>query len=559
MSIEMFITALSALAIHLLFYCLIYTIVIIAVMLTGNIIISCFGTAVFFLYGPMIMMVKDMCFRDFFTTYYADNRLEKNLLFLSPIGTYIDTANQILSDMASDIYIQIIKVLIVTTILLVFSVWLYKKRRSEAAGQAMAFEYSKPVIKFLLVIPLSVGGGIMFRDISNRSSDAWFIFGLIFSLMIVYAIIEIIYNFDIRSAFNHKTHLVACAGIVAVIACILQFDLLRYDTYLPNKNNVKSMSVAMSGIDNVGYFELKSGKPVGIEDAKYQLKYMELTDFDAAYDLAKLGVARAQENKGNTKHMNNYYAYTVKYTLKNGSEIYRTYTLNVDESYDKMKEIYASTEFKQGHFPIYKWDTPEFGDLSCSNMLGRKKFSLTIAEKKELLELYKQELNTLTLDQLVNSTPLATLYIQIGEPISLDCYIYPTFEKTIAFLKNHGFDATKEVAIKDIKKIVIDNNQSLSEAYDSDDEQSYKTTRAVARKRSSKTYSNESQIREIFPHLIENKYYNSNNTILNVDTDIRVDVFIGTDDYGNEQSYHFVFKPASVPDFVKQDIHYIEK
>lgn len=551
MSAQIFTTALAAIVVNLLFYCLIYTIVIIAVMLTGNIIISCLGTAVFLMYGPMIMLLKESLFRDFFTTYYVNNRLQAKMLFLFPIGIYVDTANKIVSGMNQATSLRVLAVLIVTALLLGFAVYLYKKRPSEAAGQAMSFDNTKPVIKFLLVIPLSLAGGIIFKEIANRGSDGWFVFGLIFSIILVYAIIEIIYNFDIRSAFNYKKQLIACAGIVAATACIFQFDLINYDSYIPNKDNIQSMSVAFSGVDeNLQYLEFESGKTIRTNGDQYQLKYMDLTNFDTAYALAQLGLNRIDRDIDDEHSYN----YTVKYTMENGSEIFRTYSLTTDETYDMMKEIYSSPEFRQAHFPIYKLDVLELEDISCYNMLERKEFGLNIAEKNQLLELYKEELLSLSLDQVANSKPVATLSIDANEHYTLDYYVYPAFNKTIAFLKEHGFDATKEVTVKDIKRIVVNNYQAPI-----NDNDNNPTIEASKYEHQAKTYIDENEISEIFPLLIEDEYYNSNRSIINAHTDIEVVVDVNKDEYGNEGTYHFYFKEGSIPDFVKKDVRYTEQ
>ncbi len=548
MSMEIFTLALSAIAVNLLFYCLIYTVVIIAVMLTGNFVISCFGTAVFLLYGSMIMLLKEMYFTDFFKSYYSSSRMLYDLQFLSPIGIYIGVVNKMESGMNQGVYWRIIQVLIVTILLIALGVFLYKKRPSEAAGKAMSFQISRPVIKFLLVIPLSLGGGIIFREIANKGSNGWFIFGLIFSLIIIYGIIEIMYDFDIRSAFHYKKQLLASAGVITIIACIFQFDLFHYDSYIPNENKINSMSVAISGLDdNTRYYEMESDDATYINNIDYQLKYMKLTDFDSAYALAKMGVHYID----NRDDMNEYYSYYVKYTLNNGKVVYRTYQLTTDESYDMMKDIYNKTEFKETHYQVNQLDIEKIGNISCNNMLSSKEFSLDITEKSQLLEIYKEELNNLTLDEISNTYPIATMMIKINKYSQLEYNVYPTFEKTIAFLKDHGFDARKEVEIQDIKQIDVNNYQALVDEFgieiiDPISGNDYKSA----------TYVDEEQLKEIYPNLVESNYYWSNRSIINADTLLDVNTVIRRDEYGNEVSYSFFFKKGTIPDFVKEDVRY---
>lgn len=557
MNIEIFTTAISAIGVNLLFYSLIYTIVVIAVVLTGNFVISCFGTAVFLLYGPMLSVLKEMYFSEFFAAYYSINSRINSLLFLSPIGIYYDTTNLINSNRNQGIYGRIFIMLIVTILFIGFAVFLYKKRPSQAAGKAMAFSISKPIIKVLLVIPLSLGGGMMFKGIANNRSNGWFLFGLIFSLLIVYAVIEIIYNFDIRSAFLHKKHLLTCTGVITVIVCIFQFDLLHYDSYIPKKSNIKSMSVAIYGIDDhIQYMEpqLANRNDVNnnynyIDNASYQLKYMELTDFNSAYSMADIG----RKQVDNENYVDSF-VYSVKYSLKSGREIYRIYHLNSKESFDMIKDIYANKEFKEGHFPIYKLDIEDFENVICNNILSKKEIILDKNEKKQFLEIYKEELNNLTLEEMSITYPIATISLQFNKYYEMNIDVYPTFKNTVEFLKDRGFDATKEVVAKDIIKIEVQKHENTDYNITYDDYKSETSSTNIGYE--TVNYVNEEQIKEILPNLIRSEIFEYNNTIYNIEDSIQVNVMIRKDEYGNEEYYPYYFKQGGIPDFVKEDINY---
>lgn len=565
MNIELLTATLSAIGINLLYYTLIYTIVIIAVMLTGNFVISCFGTAVFLLYGPMLMMLKEIYLMSFFKTYYATNTSFLSVFnFLSPIGSYVDTAIWLNYSNHQGIFTRILTVILVTVALIGVAVFLYRKRPSEAAGKAMAFRISKPIIKFLLTIPLALGGGIIFREITDRSSNGWFIFGLIFALVIVYAIIEVIYNLDIRSAFNHKRQLLACGGIITVIACIFQFDLFQYDSYMPKKDNIQSMSVSISGLDDSIMYhelELKSERYEYMSGEGFQLKYMELKNIDTAYDMAVTGLKNININEED----NNYIYYNVKYKLKSGREIYRIYKLKALESYDMLSDLYANPEFKEGHYPIYKSDISKISRISCYNKLRNIEFSLDGNEKKELIDTYKEELSHLTLDEISKDYPVAVLSLQYYN-VDVNYNIYPSFEKTITFLKDHGFDATRNIETKDIKQIIVNNyrlvtDEEYSVDYIVDNNGTQKVSESVDiytdEKSRTATYNDmkdKENIEEIFPNLVDNDYYWNNRSVISVEESVDVSVVIRKDEFGNEERYSYFFRKGNIPDFVKSDI-----
>lgn len=564
MNIEVFAITISAIGINLLFYSLIYTIVIIAVMLTGNIVISFMGSAVFLLYGIMLMGVRDMYFTEFFTNFYS--RDSKTMEWISPIIMYINIANQISFSTNYALLGKIFGVLIVTLLLIGFAIFLYKKRPSEAATKAMAFKYSRPVIKFFIVIPVSLMGGLIFKQISNSGSNGWFIFGLIFSLIISYAIIEIIYHFDIRSAFYSKKQLLICAGIIAGVVCIFQFDLFHYDSYIPKKSSIESMSVAISGLDdNIQYYQPGgnnlSSRNKYMDGVRYQLNYMKLTDFEPAYDLAKIGIEQTDQSLNNDGQ-DIYYTYNVKYSLNSGREVYRTYRFRIGENTELLKDIYESPAFKEVHYPIYKIKAEAIGSIYCQNMFGSKKISLNSNEKIQLLDIYKEELSNMTLDVASDNYPISTFTISINDYYSIENYVYPTFEKTISFLKAHGFDATQKLDVKDINKIIISNQSYLKDPNYMNYQKEYATysmDKTYANNSAAAEYTNQEEIEAILPNLVQSDYYWNNRTIYNMNTEIEVNIFFDVDVFGNESNSYFFFKNGKIPDFVMEDIKYTQE
>ena len=250
---------------------------------------------------------------------------------------------------------QLFSILIVvalTLALIAFAVFLYKKRPSESAGNAMVFEISKPIIKLALVIPISLAGGIMFMSISNNDSKGWLIFGLIFSLLISYGIVETIYNFDIRKAFSGKYYLLASALTVAVIASIFQFDLFKYDSYIPKKKNIETMSVVIYGLDNqITYYNYYGNTNRYISPQEYQLNNMKIKDFDSAYSIVEMGIEYLDESKDIPPWLTEWnekeYRYIVRYNLKNGKEVHRQYVVPIDVSYDHLQEVFEDLDFKR--------------------------------------------------------------------------------------------------------------------------------------------------------------------------------------------------------------------
>ena len=96
--------------------------------------------------------------------------------------------------------------------------FLYKKRPSEAAGKAMAFPVTMPVIRVILVLLSAFGLGVFFWGL--RSSTGWAVFGLICGAVICHCTIEIIYHFDFKSCLPIRFSWWAHPGISGSAVCL---------------------------------------------------------------------------------------------------------------------------------------------------------------------------------------------------------------------------------------------------------------------------------------------------------------------------------------------------
>ncbi len=562
---EIFQAAMTAVLINSIYYLMIYTIVIIAVMLTGNFVVSCLGSAVLLLYGPTLMLVKEEYFREFFDTYYSEVLLRNQLKFLSPIWVYLsvnDTWNK-----GESILLSIVIGAAVTAALIAFALFLYLKRPSEAAGKAMAFAISKPVIKFLLVILLSLGGGALFFNITHNS-DGWLIFGIAFALFVSHAIIEIIYQFDIRGILRNKRQLLICGLAVGIIASCFRFDLFKFDAYLPKENEIRSMAVSVSGIDgNINYFEIEDGKYKRYDSSAYQLKNMKLTDFSKAYELAKVGRSTGKET-GDNYAVGGSYTYCVKYDMKNGKTVYRQYRLSTSETYQQLQRIYENSDYKVVHYPLLHWDTTKIGKVSLryySEMVNHKEFgmdgkeSYTLAlqgtEKQAFLSTYIEELKTLTLDEVKDIEPLATVLFEYNTYDVNTYYVYPSFTKTLELMEKYGFDTSKKIKLEDIRRITVGDYRPK---YDQATVDGIISTSMAKDSYKEETYSKPEQIAQILPNLVSRDYFYSNSTLIEGDDYTNVILYVFNEDYGSEVSYGYMFKKGTIPDFVKSDLQITE-
>ena len=143
-------SALCGSLVNLAFYLGIYHISLLAVMLTGNVIITCCGILVFFLYEFVVRWVL-VGYQSFFFRYfdYYNTRTEP---FFSPFTAYSTLSTVFAFENRIDPK-SFAGLLLFAALTGAAAYLCYWKRPAETAGRAMTFDVTKPVIKILLTIP----------------------------------------------------------------------------------------------------------------------------------------------------------------------------------------------------------------------------------------------------------------------------------------------------------------------------------------------------------------------------------------------------------------------
>jgi ABC-2 type transport system permease protein len=563
---EIILAAINGVGINLLFFCLIYTLTIIAVMMTGNLIISICGTGVFLLYMPTVRELKNALFLSFFSTFTNYSGGNKSTSFLSPLESYINVATHNIK--GNDYTISIIASIGATILLVGCALLLYKKRPSEAAGKSMAFGISKPIIKFLLVVPLSLGGGILLRSIVSFGFDAWFAFGVVFAFIVSYGLVQVLFEFDIRCVFRHKKQMLLSAAVITLVAIILRFDVFGYDSYIPKEQDIKSMSVSMSGFDQgLDHFVVENGERSYYNAMQYELNNMKLTNFKAAYDMAQIGVKKGvkkeDRNDYNARYRNKEsYTYYVKYTLKSGREIYRCYGLTLEECKKDLSNVYSMQEYKNTHFQIYEWEDKDINlawigypteilNYDAKGLDSKEGINFSVAGNGllQLVQIYKDELRAVTLDEVVNEMPVVTMRFKVGEYTFDNYYVYPSCVKTLAFLEEQGFDVKKSMVPENIIEISMYNYNRIQTVISSGETKVVMGTAVEP-----VIYKDQSDILQILPAIIESEYSMNNPIFFDIEDDVSVSLTYRLGDSGLVQNFGFNLRKNMLPEKIRKDL-----
>ena len=461
---------------HLCFFALVYMTAILSMLLTGNLVVGLLGTGVLFSWGPVICMTISAYFSEYFTTFSGDDSFLLALIerTSSPVAWYVKAC------MSSQPGRMALWALLAAAVLFLLGMLLYRRRPSEAAGHAMAFPITEPIIRFLIAVPSSLLLGAMFH--SMMCEDGWTVFGLVCGLLLVSCIIEIIYHFDFKRLFAHKRQLLVSAVFVGVVFAIFRFDLFGYDRYLPATEKLASGGIYCDLLDPDATSQYHS--TVEYTEGWYSVTFdampsstladeMQISDdqgLELLHTIAAQGVHDAAQDRDRflRGHGRSYdveegdeafHNVTIAWHLRNGRTVYRSYRVNVSGVKTALEAVYDLDAYKTAMYPVLSLTADDVAGINYKEEDECSHVKISGADvKAALLAAYQEELKALTSETRAQEMPIAEIQFKTNENQALiqklrdeggnytlfNHYyyypIYPSFTKTIALLRACGVE-----------------------------------------------------------------------------------------------------------------------
>ena len=507
----------ASFAVNMIGFLLIYVVMVIAVLLTGNLFISILGAGVLYGYLPAVSLLIEGLKSLFFVTRGREGDVYWLAKYGSPIGYFTKLAGAGLDAFHSDQFyddidygfsriqmelqstadsgaellklcgLGIFAAVILTGIALV----LYRIRPSEAAGKAMSFKKTQAPIKILLLIPMTVTTTVFLWSIYY--SGVWAAVGFVLGLVLTSCLIEIIYHFDFTKLFANPVQTVIGGAIAILVVGAFWMDVFGYDSYIPDEKDFVSASIDLN-LDN----EPDCGLPYRSGDS-YNWRYMnssdyadanmKLTDYAAVRAFAEKAVENAKQQRNQQIKGDGSYSYRddggymiyVKagYRQKNGKTVYRSYRITRSVLGSTLDEIYATKEYKDGTYPVMSYQPENITGIYWLSDRGILEVSADDTLRAEILAAYQEELAGLTINERAVEVPVAALRFltkaeneYLGAISSQRGYtsqgfqmedmqivnfvpVYPSFTKTIALLKQAGTDVTAKLSADDVTQVKI--------------------------------------------------------------------------------------------------------
>lgn len=374
---------LKGFAIHIICYLLTYSCMIFSMMLTGKLFAALAGALVISCYAPGMYFLFDSLMSTHFST-FTGLEMGTDAVKLTPAWIFFGGGNYLLSKSAVFPVRMALAVVLTVLLITILCICLYRRRRSEAAGNAMAFEPAARVIKFLIVVPGTLVCYLFLR-VASDDNILWGIFGLVLGLLIFSTLVEFIYCMDIREIFKDKWQLLFTGAICLAIVAEFCFDLTGFDKWLPKAEEVEMAEISMDGIPLDGYRYMndpphvnslvnKENVRIGEENMENLLELVKHSGEMAGFENT------AGENDGVVNWRGATY-YTdeeqvlyvcrldVTWHLKNGKTKKRGYSISKKIWEEYFKEIWKDPEIQEECYPFLKAEEENILEIRTGNHL----------------------------------------------------------------------------------------------------------------------------------------------------------------------------------------------
>ena len=334
-------TGLSLLAILTIFL-MVYHLVIVAVMVSGN-ILNTLVNILFLGVGPICFYAIWRGFYEFYMWTFYNYKIDvwgTAMAGISPLISAFQLAfstNQAYSQKGVWNLMWIIAINLGAVVALGICGWiLYLKRDSELAEQGVRFKTFTAILRTVCGVAAGMGGWGIFTMVTDNVGGivgvAWKSFGAILVSVFLFGLLDVIFHMEFGAFLTHKRHMAVTVFVTLIICFAFYRDWFGYDTYLPEKEEIAQLAVMDSQFMNRNSNYNKMTSEI--------LEQMEIQDVEAIYRYLESAVT-------GEKNGSNYWeceTVETKVTLKNGRSYYREYH-HVPSSEEILWPLFSNEEY----------------------------------------------------------------------------------------------------------------------------------------------------------------------------------------------------------------------
>ncbi|HEX3032241.1 MAG TPA: DUF6449 domain-containing protein [Bacillota bacterium] len=362
-------------------------------MLTGNAILQGALTLIgMFLPLGLYLLVNENLSR---LLYGFPRANESGIEWYSPLVSYLTDINyRTLFDNAKwyGIYLA------VTVALIALSIYLYKNRRAEAAGETLAADWIRWIFKYGVAFCAAITGGLYFASFNLEGRVSLYI-GYAVGALMGYIVADMIAHKSFHFYRRWKGFLIFGVSLVLLVTAV-KTDLIGYQKYVPEQTAVKEVVLENLLRDYSGLQQPEDNREQGIT-SQQNIKLIR--------QLHQEIISRQEENLARQESLNhpqqqgimdqnaaagkNLMPVNITYVLEGGSKVSRNYTIDLTQYRRFLYPLFGSEEVKRNLYSrLFQMDSSKLYEINLNNFrLGRSVRLYKPAEVKEAMEALRKD------------------------------------------------------------------------------------------------------------------------------------------------------------------------
>ncbi|ADG80915.1 DUF6449 domain-containing protein [Thermincola potens] len=446
---------------NLLMTGLFYVFTVFIGMLTGNVLLQ--GALTFiglFLPLGLYLLIK---FNLWKLLYGFPREINgRNIEWLSPLVSYLNNQNYrlLFTDMTWYVWYLVIAVL-----LCVISIYLYKRRPAEAAGETLAADWIRWIFKYGVAVCAALTGGLYFSSLNERSIGVLYL-GYFIGAVLGYIVADMI-AYKSFHFYKRWKGMAVFAAIFFLVIFSVKLDLVGYEKYVPDQSGVKEVFLSTLNMEGLMATEGLTGQD-NIE--KVRQLHRQIIKMEKENKVREQAFYGQQMNSavGPVDPMR-MRSVDITYVLDSGEKVQRTYYIDMYLYREFLYPIFNSQEAKQVMYGrLFKMDAGKIDQLNVNNHhLGKNIRIYKRTEIEEALTALRKDVLKVSYEAAMEGKVATRAIIEFiptkdtepnGPVYNLN--YYAEFKNFEAFLAKYGYLEELFLDPADVSTIIVKKTRS---------------------------------------------------------------------------------------------------